>query len=150
NFAGSRGDVAHLWTGRDLGGPAGVAFTGVVCRSPTNSYGISDRETIAPFRVGIPAHEIGHNFGASHCDGQAGCDRTIMVARQDQSNTLTFCPFSINEITSFVQGNSSCLSDAPAGNPIDQTDFFVRQHYLDFLGRPADASGLDFWTRQIT
>jgi len=150
NFAASRGDVAHMWTGRDLGGPAGVAFTGVVCRSPTGSYGISDHETIAPFRVGIPAHEIGHNFGASHCDGQAGCDRTIMVATQDQSNTLTFCPFSINEMTTFVQGNSSCLTDAPAGNPIDQTDFFVRQHYLDFLGRPADQSGLDFWTRQIT
>jgi hypothetical protein len=150
NFAAQRGDLAHLWTGRALiGGASGVAWTGVVCRSP-NSYGLSDRETIAPFRVGIPAHEIGHNFSASHCDGQAGCDNTIMVATQTQTNTLTFCPFSINQITTYIQANSSCLSDAPPGNPIDQTDFFVRQHYLDFLGRPADPAGLDFWTKQIT
>ncbi|HJZ80458.1 MAG TPA: DUF4214 domain-containing protein, partial [Pyrinomonadaceae bacterium] len=150
NFAGSRGDVAHMWTGKDLGGSAGVAWTGVVCRSPTNSYGISDHETIAPFRAGIPAHEIGHNFNASHSDGQAGCDNTIMTAVQNQSNTLTFCQFSIGEITTFVSSNSGCLGTAPAGNPIDQANFFVRQHYTDFLGRAADQSGLDFWTRQIT
>jgi len=150
NFAGSRGDVAHMWTGRDLGGAAGVAWTGVVCRSPANSYGISDRETIAPFRVGIPAHEIGHNFNASHSD-QAECANTIMVSIQDQNNGLTFCPFSIGEITNFVNSNSACLSTAaPAGNPIDKTDFFVRQHYTDFLGRAGDQAGIDFWSRQIT
>jgi Metallo-peptidase family M12 len=150
NFAGSRGDVAHMWTGRDLGGSAGVAWTGVVCSSPTNSYGISDRETIAPFRVGIPAHEIGHNFNAGHSD-QAVCANTIMVSIQDQKNTLSFCSFSIDEITAFISANSGCLGTAAAVvNPIDKTDFFVRQHYSDFLGRPADQSGLDFWSRQIT
>jgi hypothetical protein len=33
-------------------------------------------------------------------------------------------------------------------NPIDQRDFFVRQQYLDFLNRDADASGLAFWSAQ--
>ncbi len=28
--------------------------------------------------------------------------------------------------------------------------FFVRQHYLDFLNREPDASGLSFWTNEIT
>ena len=149
DFSSTPRDVAHLWTGRSLGGPAGVAFTGVVCLSPSGAYGLSELETIAPFRVTIPAHEIGHNFNASHCDGQAGCDNTIMVATQTQSNTSTFCPFSVNEITTFVNANSSCLSTAPAGNPIDQTDFFVRQHYADFLNRTPDASGLAFWDNQI-
>jgi hypothetical protein len=142
-------DVAHLWTGRSLGGPNGLAFVGVVCRDPASSYGISDLETIAPFKVTIPAHEIGHNFGASHCDGQAGCDNTIMVAIQSQSNTSTFCQFSIDEITNYVSANSGCLSTAPVGNPIDQNDFFVKQQYLDFLNRTADASGLAFWTGQL-
>src|SRR2546423_1010283 len=111
NIANPR-DVAHMWTGRSLGGPNGVAWTGVVCQVPTAAYGLSDRETIAPFRVTIPAHEIGHNFGASHCDGQTGCDNTIMVATQNQSNTSSFCQFSIDEITRFVTANSSCLSNA--------------------------------------
>jgi hypothetical protein len=35
-------------------------------------------------------------------------------------------------------------------NPIDEPSFFVRQHYIDFLNREPDASGLDFWTSQIT
>ncbi|HVS82617.1 MAG TPA: M12 family metallo-peptidase [Pyrinomonadaceae bacterium] len=114
NFAGTNRDVAHLWTGRSLGGPAGVAWMGVVCRDAAHAYGLSDRETMAPFRVGIPAHEIGHNFNASHCDGQAGCDNTIMLATQTPSNTLTFCQFSRNEITNYVTGNSGCLSPGAA------------------------------------
>ena len=35
-------------------------------------------------------------------------------------------------------------------NPIDDANFFVRQQYLDFLGREPDPSGLSFWTGQIT
>jgi len=35
-------------------------------------------------------------------------------------------------------------------NPIDQANFFVRQHYIDFLNREPDASGLAFWSNQIT
>ena len=34
-------------------------------------------------------------------------------------------------------------------NPVDQTDFFVRQHYSDFLSRDPDASGIAFWDSDI-
>ncbi|HEX8283192.1 MAG TPA: FG-GAP-like repeat-containing protein [Pyrinomonadaceae bacterium] len=34
-------------------------------------------------------------------------------------------------------------------NPIDSSQFFVREHYLDFLNREPDASGLAFWTNEI-
>lgn len=149
-FSNVARDDTHLWTGRSLGGPNGVAYTGVVCADPASAYGMSDNETISPFRITIPAHEIGHNFNASHCDGQAGCDNTIMVATQTQSNTSSFCSFSINEITNFVNANSSCLSNAAASNPIDDPTFFVRQHYLDFLNRTADQAGLNFWVNNIT
>ena len=36
-----------------------------------------------------------------------------------------------------------------AANPLDRSDFFVRQHYLDFLNREADAEGLAFWVGGI-
>jgi glucose/arabinose dehydrogenase len=36
-----------------------------------------------------------------------------------------------------------------ADNPIDRSDFFVRQHYLDFLNREPDAPGLQFWVQGI-
>jgi hypothetical protein len=41
------------------------------------------------------------------------------------------------------------ISSAPP-NPIDDPQNFVRQHYLDFLNREPDASGLAFWINEIT
>ena len=38
----------------------------------------------------------------------------------------------------------------PANNVIDDPQDFVCQHYHDFLTRQADASGLAFWTNEIT
>jgi uncharacterized repeat protein (TIGR01451 family) len=55
-----------------------------------------------------------------------------------------------------VNGNTSILvtindDDVVLGaNSIDSAGFFVRQQYLDFLGREPDPSGLAFWTNQIT
>ncbi|MDT7540909.1 MAG: hypothetical protein QOE33_813 [Acidobacteriota bacterium] len=41
-------------------------------------------------------------------------------------------------------------NDAAAGlNPIDITSFFVRQHYLDFLNREPDTTGLNAWISTI-
>jgi len=39
---------------------------------------------------------------------------------------------------------------SPTTNPSDGAQFFVRQHYYDFLDRIPDPGGLDYWTRQIT
>lgn len=42
-------------------------------------------------------------------------------------------------------------NDTQAGsNPIDTPAFFVRQHYIDFLNREPDQSGLDFWVDNFT
>ena len=35
-------------------------------------------------------------------------------------------------------------------NPADDAAFYVRQHYVDFLNREPDPSGLNFWTNEIT
>jgi hypothetical protein len=34
-------------------------------------------------------------------------------------------------------------------NPIDDSETFVRQHYLDFLNREPDTAGWEFWTENI-
>jgi uncharacterized protein (TIGR03118 family) len=39
---------------------------------------------------------------------------------------------------------------APTTNPIDGAEFFVRQHYLDFLNREPDPAGFAFWVNEIT
>jgi hypothetical protein len=40
-------------------------------------------------------------------------------------------------------------TNAAAPNAIDDAQFFVRQHYRDFLNRRADEEGLAFWSNQI-
>jgi len=34
-------------------------------------------------------------------------------------------------------------------NPLDTPEYFVRQHYVDFLGREPDEAGFNFWSDQI-
>src|SRR5438876_7952264 len=43
----------------------------------------------------------------------------------------------------------SGLSFAPVTNQINNARYFVRQQYLDFLGREPDSGGLDYWSSQI-
>jgi hypothetical protein len=56
---------------------------------------------------------------------------------------------------SFSQiGNSTeaVFTGTPAGgfgNPLETPEYFVRQHYLDFLEREPDESGFNFWSDQI-
>jgi hypothetical protein len=41
------------------------------------------------------------------------------------------------------------IAPPPSPNQIDGAEFFVRQHYRDFLNRASDPDGLTFWTNQI-
>jgi uncharacterized protein (TIGR03118 family) len=52
-----------------------------------------------------------------------------------------------NQATVTILDNDSSASTA---NPIDNPNFFVRQHYLDFLNREPDTSGFNFWVNNIT
>jgi len=265
NFASTPRDLAHLWTGRAMDS-AGIAWIGVVCRAPSFSYGMSVQTSQAVFKVEVPAHEIGHTLGADHSDGQTGCANTIMQAAATGSTVLNFCQFSIDQLTTYVNSNSSCMAvftggsqmqfssasysagegvgaatltinrtgdtsgaasvdfetsdgsavqssdyttsagtvdfaagetsktvsvlitddlyiesnetinvtlsnptggslgspgtatltitnndtSQPNSNPLDNAQFFVRQHYYDFLNRLPDQGGLDYWSGQIT
>jgi Calx-beta domain len=51
-----------------------------------------------------------------------------------------------NSVTVTITDDDAVLG----ANPIDTSGFFVRQQYLDFLGREPDATGLTFWTNNIT
>lgn len=47
----------------------------------------------------------------------------------------------IQDVT--IQPSAACP------NSIDCAEFFVRQHYFDFLGREPDPAGLAFWTNEV-
>jgi len=42
------------------------------------------------------------------------------------------------------------ITTTPTLDPIDDAQFFVTQHYRDFLNRTPDPAGLAFWTNEIT
>src|SRR5439155_1598881 len=50
----------------------------------------------------------------------------------------------------FINAPPPTPTPTPTPSPISNPDAFVRQQYLDFLNREPDASGLTFWTNQIT
>jgi hypothetical protein len=56
---------------------------------------------------------------------------------------------------SFTQlGNNTAatftgVSVGDAHNPLDTPEYFVRQHYIDFLGREPEEAGFNFWSDQL-
>ena len=79
-------------------------------------------------------------------------DTACSVAIQADSKIVVAGDAGPDEFKDFVvvryQGDSA--TPASCANPIDCAEFFVRQHYQDFLNREPDPSGLAFWTNEIT
>jgi metallopeptidase family M12-like protein/carboxypeptidase family protein len=100
-------DMAHMWTGRNMGGVLGRGYQSVTCNAPTLSYGLSRLDDRLPLKYSTPAHEIAHNLGATHAEQNPECDGTIM--RPTTSTTLTFCQFSRNEVLNYVNESGQCL-----------------------------------------
>ncbi|HEU4594235.1 MAG TPA: S8 family serine peptidase [Pyrinomonadaceae bacterium] len=69
------------------------------------------------------------------------------VLRVDRSLTLKARAFKAGFVMSPVQSAAYVVQQP--GNAIDGNQFFVAQHYRDFLGREADAGGLAFWTNGL-
>ncbi len=110
-------DIAHLWTDRERDDRTvgGRAVQSVVCDLRSYSYALSTRETRIPEKYVIPAHEIGHNFGATHPDEVdppvSTCVNTAMRGGifGGGNAQLTFCQFSRQQILEYVASNNTCL-----------------------------------------
>lgn len=118
--AGIPRDTAHMFTGQDLNGTTiGLAYLNAVCLTQW-AYGLSQsRFSLQPGRrAALTAHELGHNFSASHCDNQTVCTPCqLMEARQGNTTAeLTRFGCSTSVIQSFAAGRT-CLSGGPAQTP---------------------------------
>ncbi len=129
----NRRAIAHLFTGVNLDGSTiGIASFGVSCRNAPFSYGLSQQfpfgsTSITAQTVILTAHEIGHNFGASHTNQTASdvppdianaCEETIMEAAVGAGSS--FCPFSRSQIVGWANAFASCLDDTLTPPPTSQ------------------------------
>ena len=105
-------DAAHLFTAKAAASSRGLAFVGVICSNPSYAYGLSGYISWAPGKYLIPAHEIGHNLGGNHAEAEQNCANTIMNATVSPTTPLTFCAYSRNEITTYVNNYGYCLTAA--------------------------------------
>lgn len=99
-------DVASLWSKRNFdGGTIGLAWVGAVCTSVRYNV-LEDFSVSADFKRVLQAHEIGHNFDASHNSG---------IMAPSVSGSTVWSGTSISEIENFYM-NASCLSPCPGTN----------------------------------
>jgi Metallo-peptidase family M12/Calx-beta domain/Bacterial pre-peptidase C-terminal domain/Domain of unknown function (DUF4214) len=112
-------DIVHMFTGKDLDGSIiGISYVGVVCEFADSAYGISQSKfagtgTTSAQRSVLTAHEIGHNFGASHPDEEnpvpTGCG-TGSIMNSSIQTPASFCQFSVDQITDFTANEGGCLT----------------------------------------
>lgn len=115
NRGGTTRDTAHLFSGKNFnGGTIGVAWVGVICNSPSLSYGVSQNLSSGSQRAELTAHEIGHNLSAQH-DDQIGCANCngfgpIMCSFIQSNGSGQFSGCSQNAIDNHTHNNGSCLN----------------------------------------
>jgi hypothetical protein len=88
-------------------------------------------------------------------------DGTYKFENVEGNNFYTVTPqranFSFNPVNrsfSLIADKTDAVFTASANatqtaNPLDTDMYFVRQQYLDFLGREPDAGGLNYWTSEL-
>lgn len=109
NNTGVKRDVAHLFTSKMLEGfTLGIASKGVIGKTPSRAYGLTYGTKNEYLTT---AHEIGHNFNASHpVDAASGCSAkapSLMCSSLD--NAPMFSDFSKQEINDWIAANESSL-----------------------------------------
>jgi hypothetical protein len=104
-------DNASLWTKRDFDGSTiGIAWLGTVCLSLRYNC-LQDFTSNAAFKRVLMAHEIGHNFDATHNTG---------IMAPSVSGATDWSITSISEIEAYYN-SISCL--APCSNQPPSADF---------------------------
>jgi len=123
NHGWLRRDVAHLMTGKNIAGSTiGVAWLSVVCKP--GAFGLSQSKYTGNFtnRVGLTAHELGHNWGSGHCSG-GGCWIMCPGLGGCGGSVTKFAQVSKDAIDGY-EGAQSCFGDDALPLPLPVLETF--------------------------
>jgi uncharacterized delta-60 repeat protein len=105
--------------------------------------GVAIRLTGAQSRLTITDSQGNYRFDSVALNGSY----TVTPSRPN----FTFNPPTRNftQLSSHTDASFTATFTAAGLNPLDTSEFFVRQNYIDFLSREPDESGFNFWVNQI-
>ena len=142
----TRNDILFtVWT------VGGVTFTGVELRFPDEGYRVAEWK--APERAGndfVTRVKLERFTGRASALTRKSDKRIFSLGTLPPNETFTVTV----EFTDGARVSTNPFTPAgtarPASmHPLDDAAFFVRQHYVDFLGREPDPEGLTFWYDDI-
>jgi hypothetical protein len=135
---------------------AGLPVTALPTAAPvliggqiTTSEGLPLGGAVMHLSGGVSRTTVTDGNGNYHFDGlTAGDFYTVMPALVNYRFGPDSYAFSLlaNRTDAVFTATREAVAVASA---IDMPEYFVRQHYLDFLGREPDESGFNFWSDQI-
>ncbi len=140
-FAASEGTHTVTVTVTRTGDTSGAASVGYA----TSDGAATERKdyTAAVGRLRFAAGETSKSFDLIITDDRFDDDgETFNVAL---SNPLGVTLGPQNTSTVNINDNDAANGPSPVRDASFNTEFFVRQHYADFLNRVPDAGGLQFW-----
>lgn len=83
----------------------------------------------------------------SFADLEVGGFYTVAPARANYSFSPRALTFSL--LANKTDAVFTAMPGEVTANPLDTPEFFVRQHYLDFLNREPDQVGFEYWSNQL-
>ena len=124
--------LTHLYTGRNLDGTTvGIAFENTLC-STFAGAGLSEGNGTPTFDALVAAHEIGHNFGATHDGVPGACEAEPMtfIMAPMLNGSMQFSPCSI----AIMQANAASAFCVTALPTVDMSVVLSGQPATVFLG----------------
>ncbi|HEV7858019.1 MAG TPA: carboxypeptidase regulatory-like domain-containing protein [Pyrinomonadaceae bacterium] len=137
-----------------------VVVNNITYNAPTAAAANLSGQVITPDGQPLPGvvMQLGGNKSARVVTDSAGNYRfanldsgqfyTVQPARSNYNFSPSERSFSLTADKTDAVFTATPLAQ-PTGNPLDTDMFFVRQQYVDFLGRDPDENGLAYWTSEI-
>lgn len=126
-------NLAQLRSGKDLDGNIiGYAYIGVVCNHTAWAYNLAVGYNQINKAWRLVAHEMGHNWSATHCNGDSDCDIMCSYITGCRS-TQHFGNAASTEILDHLS-QATCLPPPPCIADLDGNGIVGIEDFLTLLG----------------